>query len=94
MQTHRSTKWVTFATIVVVATLAAITLSAQETISYEQGFEQDTEGWSGDIIRVPSGSEGIDSSIGDFHATVENSGDGGPNTEFGGIATPGPRRVM
>lgn len=56
---------------------------------YSQGFEADTvgwfdqaNGWSGDIERVPSGTNGIASSAGSFHATAEQGSGTGPFSNF------------
>jgi hypothetical protein len=38
---------------------------------YFNGFETDTNGWSGPIVRVPSGTDGIPSKTGSFHANVD-----------------------
>ena len=40
--------------------------------SYFQGFETDTSGWTG-ATRVPSGTNGIPSASGGFHAQVKNA---------------------
>jgi hypothetical protein len=58
---------------------------------WEQGFEVDTDGWFG-TTRVPSGTNGVNSASGDWHAEV-NTGSytwwGGPNSSFplGGYIT-------
>lgn len=33
-----------------------------------QGFEENTSGWNEDVTRVESGTNGVTSSTGDFHA--------------------------
>ena len=66
---------VLIATFVLVATIPALAA-----IYYFQGFETDTYDWSGGTTRVASGTNGIPSAAGDFHAEVT----GGPFTRFGG----------
>ena len=53
---------------------------------YSQGFETNTDGWiagSGSITRVASGTDGITSSSGAFHAIVKQIS-GGPHSFFDG----------
>ena len=68
---------------------------AQDTVIYSQGFETDTSGWfdssngwEGSVARVISGTGGIASASGAWHAEMEqgNSPDPfGPFTDFGGF---------
>lgn len=58
---------------------------------YSQGFETDTSGFTsggqyGAISRVASGSNGITSLSGGFHAELTST-DSGPNTNFGGYSS-------
>lgn len=57
-------------------------------VAFSQGFESDTSGWVsgggyGSITRVPSGTGGIASAEGSWHASVAND-PSGPYTQFGG----------
>ena len=63
--------------IAVTAILVAIPVLAA--IHYFQGFEIDTFDWSG-VTRVASGTDGITSAAGAFHADVAT---GGASTHFG-----------
>lgn len=56
---------------------------------WDQGFEGDASGWldansgwSGLVTRVPSGTDGIASSSGSFHAVMEGDADTGPFSRF------------
>jgi hypothetical protein len=60
---------------------------------YYQGFEANTDGWNdsasvppwyGTVERVPSGSNGIGSALGDFHALMSGDEDSGPFSRFDG----------
>ena len=88
-----------------VASAAMLLLSsgvAQATVFFEQGFETDTAGyfdantpapndWFGSVTRVASGTSGITSFAGSFHAIVEQSGnpgnETGPFTRFDGYSS-------
>ena len=55
-----------------------------------QGFETDTDGildstsaWFGTVARVPSGTDGVLSASGGFHALFEQTADTGPFTRYG-----------
>jgi hypothetical protein len=70
--------------VVFVTMLITPAIASAQTVSealWSQGFEVDTSGWvgSGTVTRVPSGTGGITSSEGAFHASVT----GTPNTQFG-----------
>lgn len=41
---------------------------------YFNGFETDTDGWFGNITKVPSSTNGIPSELGSFHAEADGSG--------------------
>ena len=72
------------ATIVLIATIPALAA-----IYYFQGFETDTYDWSG-VARVPSGTNGVPSAAGDFHAETAFAAapDTSPAfTRFGGYET-------
>ena len=45
--------------------------SPSDRLAWDQGFEVDTSGWSGTITRVESGTDGIASNEGDWHAIVD-----------------------
>lgn len=68
--------------------LSVFRANASTQLAYTNGFEADTAGWlgSGAIDRVASGTDGIASSDGDFHAVVSGS-HAGPNTQLGGYNT-------
>jgi len=69
------------ATIVLIATIPALAA-----IYYFQGFETDTYDWSG-VDRVPSGTNGVTSAAGDFHAETDFAAAPGTSpafTQFGG----------
>ncbi len=58
---------------------------------WDQGFEESTDGWLdssdawyGEITRVPSGTDGIVASRGDWFALVEGDSDSGPFSRFDG----------
>lgn len=57
---------------------------------FSQGFEVDTAGWVtapyGTVTRVASGTGGITSAAGSFHAQVTEAGGAGPFTRFGGYS--------
>jgi len=75
---------------VLVATIVLIgTVSALAATYYFQGFETDTYDWSG-VTRVPSGTSGVTSAAGDFHAQtafVAAPGTSPAFTQFGGYET-------
>lgn len=69
------------ATIVLIATIPAFAATY-----YFQGFETDTYDWSG-VARVPSGTSGVTSAAGDFHAETAFAAAPGTSpafTRFGG----------
>lgn len=54
---------------------------------FQQGFETDASGWyanNSPVIRVASGTNGITSASGSFHATVGGGAPTGAYTKFGG----------
>jgi hypothetical protein len=51
---------------------------------FEQGFEQDSNGWQ-DVNRVASGTDSIDAKSGDYYATVAPNG--GAVTHWGGYSS-------
>lgn len=60
-------------------------------VYYQQGFENDTDGWFdinngwfGEVTRVSSGTNGITSSVGDWHAIFEGDINSAPFTRFDG----------
>ena len=57
----------------------AATIQVLAATHYFQGFETDTFDWNG-VIRVASGTSGVPSAAGDFHAEAED----GSFTRFGG----------
>jgi len=61
------------------AVLAAAAGHAQGAL-YTNGFETDTAGWNASTMRVPSGTNGINSASGSFHALDG----GGSFTQWGG----------
>ena len=76
---------------VVVALAGAFAAPASATVLFNQGFETDTAGWLdnddlagfGDIARVASGTGGVTSASGSFHA-VATQRSTGPFTRFDG----------
>lgn len=62
------------------ALTSAVSPSAHAAL-YSNGFETDTSGWFGTMTRVPSGTGGIPSSSGSYHATASAST---PFTQWGG----------
>ncbi len=73
---------------------ALLTLTTQASGQYFQGFETDTAGWTG-ATRVPSGTNGVSSKQGSFHAEVTGSGVAGTEsssayTNWGGYNSPFP----
>jgi len=69
--------------------LAAASASAVFAATYYQGFETDTAGWFdnsnsgyGVVTRVPSGTDSIVSSEGDFHAIMEGDSSSAPFSRF------------
>jgi len=60
-------------------------------IYYHQGFENNiggwfdsNDGWFGEVTRVSSGTNGIPSSVGDWHAIFEGDEDSAPFSRFDG----------
>lgn len=60
-------------------------------VYFHQGFEDEAEGWfdgddgwHGDVTRVSSGTNGITSAVGDWHAIFEGNGISAPFTRFDG----------
>ena len=62
--------------------IALVTSNAAAAPLYSNGFEVNTTDWNGAAVRVPSGTNGIPSSGGSFHAQV--SGNSGAFTRWGG----------
>lgn len=60
----------TFGALALVAA-AAMALPATASTLYFQGFEDDTDDWSANAERVASGTDGITSAAGDFHARAQ-----------------------
>ena len=78
-------KKLTVATCIAIA-IALATVQLRATIHYFQGFETDTYDWSG-VTRVASGTNGIPSAAGAFHAEAEFTAAPGTSpafTKFGG----------
>jgi hypothetical protein len=77
--------------VTVFALLGASALTASAATIYSNGFETDAVDWSSPVTRVASGTGGITSASGSFHAT--NSGTsfsrwGGYNFGAGNVPTP------
>lgn len=68
--------------VAALATIAAATVSG----GFFQGFEADTAGWA-ETTRVASGTHGITSADGGYHAEVSGAGAFGSYTFWGGAAT-------
>ena len=69
------------AALVALAGLVSGTAATAATPSpFFNGFETDTSGWSGDIERVSSGTNGVPSADGAYHAEI---GNGGAFTQWG-----------
>lgn len=68
---------------VVLATATAWAGLAHAAPLYFNGFEADTAGWSS-VVRVASGTGGVTSSTGDFHANASSTALGSKFTNFGG----------
>jgi hypothetical protein len=64
------TKRVPLLGIAIVSVLLSVAIVFGAGLSYFQGFETDTSGWNGPITRVASGTNGIVSAGGSFHAQV------------------------
>ncbi len=56
---------------------------------WSQGFETDTNGWFGDVTRVASGTNGVASAEGGFHA-IATDGNGAVFTRFDGYRSAWP----
>ena len=67
-------------TCLLVVCLLPTAVMAVETVPYTQDFETGTDGWFGGIAQVASGTDGIVSSGGSYHAVVDE----GSFTWFGG----------
>lgn len=83
----RKTFVATAAMLITVGTAGA----ASATAGWDQGFETDTAGWQdssngwyGTIERVGSGTDGISSAEGGYHAVVNGGGGSAPFSDFGG----------
>ena len=72
----KKTALLTTAACVLVAAIGVLAAT-----HYFQGFETDTYDWSAGTTRVASGTNGVSSAAGDFHAEVAT---GGSFTRFGG----------
>ena len=59
-------------------------VAADTPLPFFQGFEEDTDGWNGDLTQVGSGNNGVTSAEGDYHAVIAE-GDG-PYTWFSGVS--------
>lgn len=68
---------------------AAVGSSAMAGTVWSQGFETDTTGWFGDVTRVASGTGGIASAEGGYHA-IATDGDGSVFTRFDGYRSSWP----
>jgi hypothetical protein len=66
--------------VALVLALAGVA-SAATPAPFFNGFETDTNGWFGNVTRVASGTNGIDSASGSFHA---EAGDNSAFTQWGG----------
>jgi hypothetical protein len=86
------TRWTTFAaaTFLPCALLASPPYSVPTPV-WDQGYEADTAGWLdqndawyGSIDQVLSGTDGITSAAGDYHAIVEGDADSAPFSRFDG----------
>jgi hypothetical protein len=75
----RRTFLATLATAALVSFMVG-TASAATPSLFFNGFEVDTSGWEGPITRVPSGTDGITSADGEYHAEVGE----GAFTRWGG----------
>jgi len=76
---------------ILLALFAALTIqhAAIATQIYSNGFETDVLGWTATRVdRVPTGTAGVPSADGSFHAQYDNSGTGLANTGWGATATP------
>ena len=80
--------------VIAAMALVLVATTAHANVIYSQGFETDTSGWFdssngwfGSVTRVASGTGGITSSSGAWHAVMEQGSppdDTGPFTNFGG----------
>lgn len=86
-----SKKWlaVPAAALMLVGTAGA----ASAVTSWNQGFESDASGWQdsssdwyGTIERVASGTDGVTSATGGYHALVNGDADSGPFSRFAGFS--------
>jgi hypothetical protein len=72
--------------IIVASAVLLASISLVAAVYYFQGFEEDTYDWSG-VTRVASGTGGVTSAAGDFHAeaaSAANPSTTGDFTRFGG----------
>jgi hypothetical protein len=82
-----------FAVAIFAVVLGALIPAQARAQIFFQGFETDTNGWFGDITRVPSGSpdanyaSGINAASGNFFARVQENASCSPGTSCGGPAT-------
>lgn len=81
-----------FLAMLIMAMIAPATQSASVT-AWDQGFEVDTDGWFdinngwyGGVERVASGTNGITSADGVWHAIFTSDQDSAPFTRFGGYS--------
>ncbi|MHC5007874.1 MAG: hypothetical protein ACYTGF_11005 [Planctomycetota bacterium] len=85
--------------IVTIAITAALATAGSASADYFQGFELDTDGWfdfGGTATRVASGTNGITSATGNYHAEVvvgPGTGDGA-FTRFGGYSSVWPGHIF
>lgn len=73
------------------AFIMVLRVNAADAVVFNSDFEADTTGWagSGSITRVSSGTDGVASSGGGYHAIVDGS-PVGPNTQLGGYSSTWP----
>jgi hypothetical protein len=64
-------------------------VAADDVDTFSQGFEVNTDGWDdsygGAVTRAPSGTDGVQSFEGAYHATIPIGADSGPVTRWGGF---------
>lgn len=90
---HISIRSLFVLTIILGATLLGSTASAA-TLYYQNSFEENTAGWTAtggsSVIRTESGTDGVGSLDGDYHAIAIRDGAQGPYTNFGGYTNTWP----
>ena len=97
-----SMKQFLFTPLVVALVGAAVFAVSQPVLAtvapvWNQGFEMNADGWMdtddawyGDITRVPSGTDGIDASEGDWYAVAQGDASSGPFSRFDGYRSEWP----